>query len=252
MTFCHLPLANFFSRTFCTMRIERFAVAFVASVEERRTDRNKNLQNDISNCRIKSLIARWERTIDGSWKRGKRIDVWKRTDRDWWDLKNPPGYFCEAFSYIRFLFFHGSNYSIKTNRQPAICRSLRADRDADCVELMSSRTNGITSFTCYLQSFRKALTLFVMMRNVSIPVVLVRSQMAILHNRFHIHSCYHWMQSGKRSIFMTSCDINDGNVFIKLFEWTEKDHNFWKKINIIKRIRNVSRTMNIYQYLWDL
>lgn len=67
--------------------------------------------------------------------------------------KEPPGYFYGAFSYIRFLFFRGNNYSIKTNR--AVRRSLRAGRDAGCVELMSSRTNGITSLLVTCNLFEK-------------------------------------------------------------------------------------------------
>lgn len=70
--------------------------------------------------------------------------------------KEPSGYFCEAFSYIRFLLFRESNYSIKTNRQPAVRRSLEAGRrDVGCVELMSSRTNGITSLLVTCDLFEK-------------------------------------------------------------------------------------------------
>lgn len=87
--------------------------------------------------------------------------------------KEPPGYFCEAFSYIRFLFFRGSNYSIKTNRLPAGRPPIAPGRSG-CrlrrIDVIAHKRN--YEFTCYLQSFRKALTLFVMMRNVSIPVIL--------------------------------------------------------------------------------
>jgi len=83
--------------------------------------------------------------------------------------KEPSGNFCKAFSYVRFLFFRGSNYSIKTNR-PSADRSGPIP-DAGCVELMSSRTNGITSLLVTCDLFRKALSLFVMIRGVSISVI---------------------------------------------------------------------------------
>jgi len=83
--------------------------------------------------------------------------------------KEPSGNFCKAFSYVRFLFFRGSNYSIKTNR-PSADRSGPIP-DAGCVELMSSRTNGITSLLVTCDLFPKALSLFVMIRGVSISVI---------------------------------------------------------------------------------
>lgn len=155
--------------------------------------------------------------------------------------KEPPGYFCEAFSYIRFLFFRGSNYSIKTNRQPAIRRSLRANRDAGCVELMSSRTNGITSLlvTCNLFEKRWRCLLWC-------ATFLSRSFRAFREwqsytTGFHNHSRYRWMQSDKRSIL--SCHIQwwkRQEVCIKLFEqrgiiWREK-----KKLILPGRIIKVS------------
>lgn len=91
----------------------------------------------------------WWKLEEGRWT------YWRmKTDRSrLMGSKEPSGYFCEAFSYIRFLFFRGSNYSIKTNRQPAVRvrRSLRAG----CVELMSSRTNGITSLLVTCDLFKK-------------------------------------------------------------------------------------------------
>lgn len=97
--------------------------------------------------------------------------------------KEPPGYFYEAFSYIRFLFFRGNNYSIKTNRARPPIASGRSGCRLRRIDVIAYKRN--YEFTCYLQSFRKALTLFVMMRNISISVV---PRITILHNRFHIHS----------------------------------------------------------------
>lgn len=140
------------------------------------------------------------RTIDGSWKGDERNGVWKRTDRRLIGSKEPSGNFCEAFSYIRFLFLCGSNYSIKTNRPIAPGRFLAGC--SGCVELMSSRTNGITSLlvTC-CRSFSKSVVTVCYDSQRFYFGHSRRSRMAILHNRFHIHPCMPPLAHGKRSIF---------------------------------------------------
>lgn len=63
-----LPFASFSSREHSARQGSKKFAGFVASVEERHRERTEikiYIENDISNCRIKS-IARCERTIDGS------------------------------------------------------------------------------------------------------------------------------------------------------------------------------------------